>query len=243
MKSYVWVWTITSQFLQVVWDRCPIYVLGLCFSSFTSILPSSRRLSFLPWVFSALLLNISWLYVLEFKGFPVGSDGKESTCSAADLCLISGLGRSPGKGNGNPLLYSCLENSLNRGAWWVTVYRVTKSNTTEWLTLILEFSSGLLFSFTGLCMYFMPVLYCFFFTTMALYCSLKAERVILLVIFFVLRMDLTIWGLLWFHTHFMIVSSTSVKNAFDIFMVTVLNLKITLGSVKLKNSHNLKVES
>ena len=127
MKSYVWVWTITSQFLQVVWDRCPIYVLGLCFSSFTSILPSSRRLSFLPWVFSALLLNISWLYVLEFKGFPVGSDGKESACSAADLCLISGLGRSPGKGNGNPLQYSCLENSLNRGAWQVTFHRVAKS--------------------------------------------------------------------------------------------------------------------
>ena len=163
MKSYVWVWTITSQFLQVVWDRCPIYVLGLCFSSFTSILPSSKRLSFLPWVFWALLLNISWLYVLEFKGFPVGSDGKESACSAGDLCLISGLGRSPGKGNGNPLQYSCLENSLNRGALWVTVYRVIKSNTTEWLTLILEFSSGIIILFhwsvyvfyAGLCRFFL----------------------------------------------------------------------------------------
>ena len=61
--------------------------------------------------------------------------------------------------------------------------------------------------------------------------------------FFVLRMDLTIWGLLWFHMHFMILSSASVKNAFGILMVIVLNLKITLGSVKLKNSHNLKVES
>ena len=43
-------------------------------------------------------------------GFPGGSDGKESTCNAGDLGLIPGLGRSPG-GHGNPLQYSCLENS------------------------------------------------------------------------------------------------------------------------------------
>ena len=120
--------------------------LGLVFFQFYQHY-ASRRLSFLPWVFLAPLLNISWLYVLEFKGFPVGSDGKESACSAGDLCWIPGLGRSPGKGNGNPLQYSCLENSLNRGAWWVIVYRVTRSNTTEWLTLILEFSSGLFILF------------------------------------------------------------------------------------------------
>ena len=120
--------------------------LGLVFFQFYQHY-SSRRLSFLPWVFLAPLLNISWLYVLEFKGFPVGSDGKESACSAGDLCWIPGLGRSPGKGSGNPLQYSCLENSLNRGAWWVIVYRVTRSNTTEWLTLILEFSSGLFILF------------------------------------------------------------------------------------------------
>ena len=44
-----------------------------------------------------------------------------------DAGLIPGLGRSPGEGNGNPLQYSCLENSMDRGAWWVTVHRVTKS--------------------------------------------------------------------------------------------------------------------
>ena len=41
--------------------------------------------------------------------------------------LIPGLGRSPGEGNGNPFLYSCLSNSMNRGAWWATVHGVAKS--------------------------------------------------------------------------------------------------------------------
>ena len=46
------------------------------------------------------------------------SDGKEAACNAGNLGLIPGLGRSPGEGNGNPLQYSCLENSMDRGAWW-----------------------------------------------------------------------------------------------------------------------------
>ena len=60
-------------------------------------------------------------------GFPGGSDGKESTCNAGDPCLIPGLGRSPGEGNGNPLQYSCLGNPMDRGAWWATVNGVVKS--------------------------------------------------------------------------------------------------------------------
>ena len=50
-------------------------------------------------------------------GFPGGSDGKESTCSAGGLALIPGLGRFPGGGHGNPLQYSCLENPMDRGSW------------------------------------------------------------------------------------------------------------------------------
>ena len=46
-----------------------------------------------------------------------------------DASSISGSGRSPGGGNGNPLQYSCLENPMDRGAWWATVHRVTKSRT------------------------------------------------------------------------------------------------------------------
>ena len=49
--------------------------------------------------------------------FPGGSDGKVSACNAGDPGSIPGLGRSPGEGNGNPLQYSCLENSMDRGTW------------------------------------------------------------------------------------------------------------------------------
>ena len=52
----------------------------------------------------------------EGMDFPGGSDGKESACSAGDLGSIPGLGRSPEEGNGYPLQYSGLENSINRGA-------------------------------------------------------------------------------------------------------------------------------
>jgi len=51
------------------------------------------------------------------RGFPGGSDGKESACNAGDLGLIPGSGRSPGRGNDNLLQYSCLENAMDRGAW------------------------------------------------------------------------------------------------------------------------------
>ena len=54
--------------------------------------------------------------------FPGSSDGKESVCNAGDLGSIPGLGRSPGGGNGNPLQYSCLENPMDRGAWWAPVH-------------------------------------------------------------------------------------------------------------------------
>ena len=61
--------------------------------------------------------------------FPGGSDGKESACNAGDLGSMPGLGRSLGEGNGNPLQYSCLENPMDRGAWWAVVPGVTKSQT------------------------------------------------------------------------------------------------------------------
>ena len=57
---------------------------------------------------------------------PGGSDGQESACNAGDLGSMPGLGRSPGEGNGNPFQYSCLENSMDRGAWQATVHVVAK---------------------------------------------------------------------------------------------------------------------
>ena len=60
-------------------------------------------------------------------GFPGGSDSKESACNAGNAGSIPGLGRSPVEGNGYPLQYSCLENSMGRGAWQSTVHGVAKS--------------------------------------------------------------------------------------------------------------------
>ena len=59
--------------------------------------------------------------------FPGGSDGKESACNAGDHGSIPGSGKSPGEGNGNPLQCFCLENSMDRGAWWATVHGVSRS--------------------------------------------------------------------------------------------------------------------
>ena len=56
-----------------------------------------------------------------------GSAGKESANNAGDPGSVSGSGRSRGGGNGNPLQHSCLENPMDRGAWWATVHRVAKS--------------------------------------------------------------------------------------------------------------------
>ena len=65
--------------------------------------------------------------VAPSKGFPGGSDGKESACIAGEPGLIPGSGRSPGEGNGYPL--QCLENPMDREAWWATVHRLIKSQT------------------------------------------------------------------------------------------------------------------
>ena len=65
-------------------------------------------------------------------GFLGGSSGKESACSAEDLGLIPGLGRSTGEGNGNPLQYFCLDNPMDGGAWLAIVQGV------RWLLVALE---------------------------------------------------------------------------------------------------------
>ena len=63
----------------------------------------------------------------QYLGFPGGSDSKESPCNAGDPGSIPGTGRSSGEWNGNLLQYSCLENSMDRGAWQAAVYSVAKS--------------------------------------------------------------------------------------------------------------------
>ena len=71
-------------------------------------------------------LGESLIKSLLIMGFPCSSVGKEPACSAGDLGLIPGWGRSPGEGSGNPLQYSCLENPMDRGACQATVYGVAR---------------------------------------------------------------------------------------------------------------------
>ena len=68
----------------------------------------------------------AWGLLRKRGGFPGGSVGKKSSCNTGGPGSIPGLGRSPGEGNSNPLQYSGLENSMDRGAWWAVVYGVTR---------------------------------------------------------------------------------------------------------------------
>ena len=84
--------------------------------------------------FRDLWENIQWtniyiIGVLKVKVFLHGSPHRESACNAGGLGVIPGMGRAPGKGNGNPLQYSGLENSMGRGAEHATVHGVAESQT------------------------------------------------------------------------------------------------------------------
>ena len=75
----------------------------------------------------ALIKNLLKLTILRM-GFPGGSEVKNLPANAGDADSIPGSGRSPREGNGNPLKYSCLENSMDRGAWRATVHGVTRKS-------------------------------------------------------------------------------------------------------------------
>jgi len=101
--------------------------------------PQTLFLVFLPFSWSVLLgkINIYSLLLFQFKflcsviswGYWCGSDGKEFACNAEDSASIRGLEDPPGEESGNPLRYSCLGNSMDRGAWWAIVLGVTESQT------------------------------------------------------------------------------------------------------------------
>ena len=87
-----------------------------------------------------------WVQILVSPlttGLPCGSDSKESACNAEDLGSIPLSGRSPGEGNGNPLQYSCLENSMPRGAWWAIVHGMTEQLTLSLSSLTSPSSNSL----------------------------------------------------------------------------------------------------
>ena len=76
------------------------------------------------------MMEPDWSLLLKsklFSSFPGGSDDKEYACNVGDLGVIPGLGGSPRERNDYPLQYSCLENSMDRGAWRARVHGVTKS--------------------------------------------------------------------------------------------------------------------
>ena len=82
----------------------------------------------IPWVCCFLSFFFFFnVLVIQKKLTGSGSDSKVAACSVGDPGLIPGLGRSPGEGNGNPLQYSCLKNSMDWGAWWAIVHGVAKS--------------------------------------------------------------------------------------------------------------------
>ena len=89
-----------------------------------------------PW--KSLTHSLSYLFFKDFiylfwhgpfKNDPGSSNGKESACSAEDLGFTPESGRSPGEGKGHSLQYSCLENSMDGGAWWTTIHGLAKSQT------------------------------------------------------------------------------------------------------------------
>ena len=82
-----------------------------------------------PYTFGFLAINKLTIFIHIYTGFPHGSEVKVSACNAGDPGSIPGSGRSPGEGNGNPLQDSCLENPMDREAWWATVHGVAKSRT------------------------------------------------------------------------------------------------------------------
>ena len=106
-----------------------MYTFIACFSSFCLPIPpvyiiTEHRAELIA-VTPPASYSLSVLHVAS----PGGSEVKESTCSIGDLGSVPGLGRPLGEGNGDPLQYSCLGNSMDRGAWQATVHGVAKSGT------------------------------------------------------------------------------------------------------------------
>ena len=110
-----------------VWDL----ILSRLYPSYHLLAASS--LSFWTWGFFFFFGGFQW-------GFPCSSVGKGSACSGGDPSSIPGLGISPGEGNGNPLQYPCLQNSMDRG---YSPWSWKESGMTEWQTLLIG-SSGII---------------------------------------------------------------------------------------------------
>ena len=123
---------------QVSWPQCHSWLLGSSqflemslplqyyFKIQTLFFHTCRASCFM---FTFLIKSLFCYKVSDVAGVPGGSVVKNPPLNAGDSCLIPESGRSLGAGNGNPLQDSCLENPVDRGAWWATVHGVTKSQT------------------------------------------------------------------------------------------------------------------
>ena len=118
---------------SVIFEIAPRYCILDCFINYNGCFIFSK--GFLPPVLDIMVIWIKFAHSCPFCGFPGDSVVKKLPANAEDSWdagSIPGLGRSPRVGNGNPLQYSCLENSMDRRAWWATVHRITKRQT--WLS-------------------------------------------------------------------------------------------------------------
>ena len=120
----------------------PFFVIAFCLRKKTCIFKPSSRLGTFPTFLCTNWIKIYtfWTFRFTFSNildFPGGSDGKESACNVGDPGSIPGSGRCPGERNGYPLQYSCLKNSMDRGAWWRSPWGHIKSDTTGQLILSL----------------------------------------------------------------------------------------------------------
>ena len=143
--GHTWITVLMPLYLSYLWKYLCLTRLNLLKAEINDVLAIRPLISSInAWYTAASKWIKIWMiqYLTEFlyfhmiyynEDFPGSSDSKESVCNARDLSLVPGSGRSPGKGNGNPLYYSGLEIPMGRGAWWATVHRVTKSQT--WLSV------------------------------------------------------------------------------------------------------------
>ena len=117
-----------SHSLESFW--CEILLAASCFCWLQGFLPwlCQQNSDLFSFSLNLLLPLVIGLRVRpDNLGFPGGSDDKESACNAGDLSSIPGSGRSPGEENDYPYQYSCLENSMDGGAWQATVHGIAKS--------------------------------------------------------------------------------------------------------------------
>ena len=100
-----------------------MYIASYPFQQYRIYLPCVTKIMNTKFSFTKYILLVTVL------GLPQWLSDKESTCNAGDMGLIPGLGRSPRRGLGNQLQYSCHENPMDRVAWRAIIHRVTKSQT------------------------------------------------------------------------------------------------------------------